>query len=111
MSLGVRLFELRQNTGLSLQKVADAIGVSKAHVWDLEKGRTKNPSFELVRKLAAYYGVSPDVLIGEAKAPAAEDQQVSRLYRGLQELSERDRAIVEAMIERMQSTGQGEPGS
>jgi transcriptional regulator with XRE-family HTH domain len=48
MNIGERLFSLRQKTGESLQGVADKVGVSKAHVWELEKGRSKNPSFELV---------------------------------------------------------------
>ena len=66
MSLEARLFEFRQNAKVSLQKVADAVGVSKAHIWELEKGRSTNPSFDLVRKLAAFYAVTPEELIGEA---------------------------------------------
>ena len=44
MQISERLFSLRQKSGQSLQQVADAIGVSKAHVWELEKGRSTNPS-------------------------------------------------------------------
>ncbi len=101
MNIGERLFSLRQKSGESLQGVADKVGVSKAHVWELEKGRSSNPSFELVRKLAAHYGVSIDVLTGNATEPGADRMQVDRIHRGLEDLSDRDREIVEQMIAAM----------
>ncbi|APE44436.1 transcriptional regulator [Sulfitobacter alexandrii] len=103
MDIGERLFSLRSKTGESLQQVADKVGVSKAHVWELEKGRSKNPSFDLVRKLAAHFGVSVDVLNGDASEPDKKDMAVDRIHRGLEELSERDRGIVEQMIEAMRN--------
>ncbi len=102
MSIGERLFSLRQKNGESLQQVADKVGVSKAHVWELEKGRSSNPSFDLVRKLAAHYGVPIDVLTGTVSEPGPEDLQIERIHRGLAGLSERDRNIVEQMIRSMQ---------
>ena len=36
MEIGERLMRLRQSSNQSLQQVADAVGVSKAHVWELE---------------------------------------------------------------------------
>jgi transcriptional regulator with XRE-family HTH domain len=107
VSIGEKLFSLRQKSGESLQGVADKVGVSKAHVWELEKGRSKNPSFEMVRKLAAHYGVSIDVLTGNAAEPEAADLQVDRIHRGLEELSDRDREIVEQMIAAMKQKAPG----
>ncbi|PTX57403.1 DNA-binding XRE family transcriptional regulator [Litoreibacter ponti] len=101
MDIGERLFSLRAKTGETLQEVADKVGVSKAHVWELEKGRSKNPSFELVRKLAKHFGVTVEVLIGEADEPDQKQIEIARIYRGLEDLSDRDRAIVEQMIETM----------
>lgn len=103
MRLGERIFGLRQKSGQSLQQVADAIGVSKAHVWELEKGRSANPSFELVRKLADHFAVTIDVLVGDDAEPAAEDLQIQRIHRDLGELSERDRDIIEQTIRLMKS--------
>lgn len=101
MEIEERLFSLRQKSGDTLQQVADAVGVSKAHVWELEKGRSKNPSFELVRKLAEHYGVSIDVLTGDTTEPAPRDMQIERIHRSLEALSERDRGIVEQMVASM----------
>ena len=101
MQIGERLFSLRQKSGESLQQVADSAGVSKAHVWELEKGRSRNPSFELVRKLAAHFNVSMDVLVGEGTEPSTEKQQVERIHRDLGALSDRDLSIVESMVKSM----------
>lgn len=70
MSLAEKLRELRAAKGVSLQVVADAIGATKPHVWELEKGKTKNPSLELLKKLAGYYEVTLDFLagVGEQKS-------------------------------------------
>ena len=112
MTLGTRLYELRQAAGVSLQKAADEIGVSKAHIWELEKGRSRNPSFELVTKLSVYYGVSPDVLTGAAATPAAGDLQIERIHRDLVDLSQRDRDLIETMVKSMrQKSGGVEAGS
>jgi transcriptional regulator with XRE-family HTH domain len=98
MDIEARLYGLRQASGESLQAVADAVGVSKAHVWELEKGRSRNPSFDLVRKLAKHYGVSVDVIAGDEDTPDAKEMRIDRIHRDLDELTDRDRAIVEDMI-------------
>ena len=78
--------------------------MSKAHVWELEKGLSKNPSFDLVRKLADHYGVSIDVLTGSAPVPEQAEVQVTQIYRDLGKLSARDREIIAAMIKNMANT-------
>lgn len=108
MQIGERLFSLRQKSGESLQEVADAVGVSKAHVWELEKGRSANPSFELVRKLAQHFGVALDVLTGAAIEPGDDALQIERIHRGLEDLSERDRRVVEELVKSMRTKPVGE---
>ena len=53
MSFARKLHDLRLAQRLSLQDVAKAVGISKAHVFNLEKGITANPSMDLVLKLAS----------------------------------------------------------
>ena len=108
MDIGERLFSLRQKTGESLQQVADKVGVSKAHVWELEKGRSRNPSFDLVHKLAEHFGVGIDVLTGRTGEPGSDQMQVERIHRGLQALSQRDREIVEQMVDSMNQKKAGD---
>ncbi len=107
MQLGERIFRLRQKSGQSLQDVADGVKVSKAHIWELEKGRSKNPSFELVRQLALHFGVSVDTLVGDAKEPGTEEMQIGRIHRDLEELSPGDRNVIEATIAAMRAKNKG----
>src|SRR3546814_3321242 len=58
--LGAKLRELRVERGQSLQQVADAVSASKAHLWEVETGKTQNPSVDLVRRLADHFGVRSD---------------------------------------------------
>ncbi|MBA3325207.1 MAG: helix-turn-helix domain-containing protein [Rhodobacteraceae bacterium] len=101
MDLGDRLNSLRRKSGQSLQSVADEVGVSKAHIWELEKGRSSNPSFELMNKLASHFGVGVGVLTGETEEPAVEDLQIERIHRDLKMLTDRDRQIIEEMVRSM----------
>ncbi len=58
MPLTDKLRTLRSKSGESLQQVGDAIKVSKAHIWELETGRSRNPSLDILKALAAHFGVS-----------------------------------------------------
>ncbi len=65
MRLATRVAKLRRQKSQSLQEVADAVEVSKAHIWELEKGRADNPSMALVTELADHFGVTVAYLVGE----------------------------------------------
>ncbi len=98
MSLATRLFELRLKAGQSLQQVADAVGVSKAHIWELEKAKTENPSMALVTRLADHFKVSVSFLVGEdIEAPDA-DVELQRMFRQAHQLTDAERAILDDMM-------------
>lgn len=99
MSLGERIGELRRRAGQSLQAVADGVGVSKAHVWEIEKGRADNPSMDLVRRLADHFGVSVAFLAGEAVESEDADPALQRMFRQANELDERERQILDEMLQ------------
>ncbi|MCP4410158.1 MAG: helix-turn-helix transcriptional regulator [Gammaproteobacteria bacterium] len=54
----------RAELGLSLQGLADRVGCSKAHVWDLEKGHSTNPTLDLALSLCEALQCSLGALIG-----------------------------------------------
>lgn len=70
MSIATKLQELRRKSGESLQQVADGVGVSKGHVWALEKGTADNPSLDLIRKLADHFNVTVTYLNDDTAEPA-----------------------------------------
>lgn len=89
MSLAAKLKQLRQRKGESLQQVADGVGVSKAHIWDMERGSSTNPGLELLTKLAAHFKVTIAFLSDEKIDPEeAAALQFFKEFGG--KLSERD---------------------
>lgn len=99
MGLGRRITKLRQKTKESLQDVATAVEVSKAHIWELEKGRTDNPSMDLVRRLADHFGVSVAMLVGEDSKAEDADPQLQRMFRQAQKLKPNERQMLDEMMQ------------
>jgi transcriptional regulator with XRE-family HTH domain len=99
MGIGARITALRVSKKESLQQVADAVGVSKAHIWEIEKGRAENPSMGLVTRLAEHFGVGVAYLVGEdAEAPDAE-AKLQHMFRQAKKLDDRERAIISDMMQ------------
>jgi transcriptional regulator with XRE-family HTH domain len=107
VSLAVKLKELRKAKKVSLQVAADALEISKQHLWDLEMGNSKNPSVELLKKLADYFEVSVAMLVGEAPDDDEEDQWAVAMFRGLKEVDQADRELIQTIIERNRKTKKG----
>ena len=99
MSLGARIRDLRIRKGQSLQEVAGAVGVSKTHIWEMEKGRSKNPSVDLLAKLADHFKVTITSLVGEDPESCGADEELMRMFRQAGELTEGDRAVLDDMIQ------------
>lgn len=47
----------RERLNLSLQTVADRAGITKSHMWELEQGRSINPTVRTVHGLAQALGI------------------------------------------------------
>lgn len=105
MPLKDRLKGLREASGMSLQEVAECVGASKAHIWDLEQGRSTNPSYELMKRLADCFKVGVSDLVGENPTGEAGDSRVLGMYRDLKELSDRDLDVIQQMVERLKQKG------
>ncbi len=60
---GERMKELRREKGLKQKDVAEALGVSPKAFTHYETGRRK-PNYELLAKVAGFYGVTADYLLG-----------------------------------------------
>ncbi len=104
MSFARRLHDLRIAERLSLQDVADRVGMSKAHVWNLEKGLSDNPSMEMVVKLAGLFRVGVADLVGEN--PDAQDAEPAMvaMFRDLKTLGPRDRETIRVLMEQLKGT-------
>lgn len=99
MELSHRINRLRLERAESLQDVASSVGVSKAHIWEIEKGRTDNPSMGLVKRLADHFEVSLSYLVSEdVDAPDANDK-IARMFRQAQDLDPRDVETLDALLQ------------
>ena len=108
MSIGARLKELRVRKNKSLQEVADGVGASKAHVWEIERGGSKNPSMELLIKLAEYFDVTVSYLVDEdLPRDAGEQEELMVLYRDLKRLDDKDRAAIRTLMKRFKEMKEG----
>jgi transcriptional regulator with XRE-family HTH domain len=103
VDLAVKLKQLRMRSGKSLQEVADAVGASKAHVWDLERGASRNPSLNLIKSLADFYKIGIADLIGENPGNAEADAELIAMYRNLTELSKSDRETIQILMDRLKA--------
>lgn len=111
---GNRLRRLREAKKLTLQQVADAVGCTKAYIWELEMKEGQRPSAERVQALARVLGVTMEDVMGETieEAPQAspEDVQFFREYVGMSEADkQRYRQALELMFGRRQDDA--DPGA
>lgn len=69
----------RQSAKLSLDDVAKASGMTKSHIWELEQGRSRNPTVRTVWSIAAALGTSPADMLGLDPGVTGTDPLAARL--------------------------------
>lgn len=86
---GIRLREFREAKGLTLQQVAEAVGCTKAYVWELEMREGQKPTAERLNAIAKTLGVTIQDLLGEPvtpmQTPTPTDVAFFREYAGMSE--------------------------
>lgn len=102
----LRIFRMKQK--LSLQELADKVQASKAHIWDLEQGKTKNPSLALLTQLSRALEVPIKDLVGETEEAVTEnDAQLAPLFRDLRGLSPDQIGLIRTMTDKLREMGDG----
>ena len=78
-----RITKLRKERGLKRQQVADDLGITRASLEFYEKGKRK-PDIEMTARIAKYYNVSADYLLGLSEGKIINDDlQAICKYTGL----------------------------
>ena len=93
MSLKIHIRELRKAKGLTLAQLAEKVGISTAHMSEVERG-IKNLNNHLITRLSTALDAAPEVLISGDTAP-----NVSRLHAIMSQLDEAEQARVAAFAE------------
>jgi len=81
MDMQHRLFELRQSRNLTQQRLAIDLGIDQTSISSYECGKYL-PTVEVLVKIAEYFGVSTDYLLGlsEIKSPLKTAQNEKDTY-------------------------------
>ena len=105
MSIFERVKELCDSNGISVNELAEKVGLSFNSVY---RWRNQTPSIDKVEKVARYFGVSVDYLIGheipdgdnyivlgKLEKMTAHDVKIVRLYN---KASEDDRKVIDMIL-------------
>lgn len=83
MDIGKRIEQVREEKGLTQSALAREMGVSQSAVSQIEAGE-RNPSYDMLRQIAAALKVSVPHLVGApVEKLAPEEEAHFRQYRGL----------------------------
>ena len=102
---------LAKKQGISLQKIAEDLGFSTNYLYSLKN--KKAPSAEHIAKIADYFGVSTDYLLGRSENPNhassdhidkptqinVEDMANNVMLFGGRELKDEKKKIIQSIIE------------
>ncbi|HDR7611428.1 TPA: helix-turn-helix transcriptional regulator [Bacillus mycoides] len=72
--IGEKIKELRKNSKITQEQLGNAIGVSKMAVSYFEKGK-KSPGRETLEKIADYFNVTTDYLLGRSEDPELNEEE------------------------------------
>lgn len=72
------LKKLRENAGISQEELANALGISKSTVGMYEQGKRMPNTNTVLKKIAAYFGVTIDYLVGYM--PCGETSEAHDLF-------------------------------
>ena len=92
-AFGSRIATLRATHKMTLDQVAAASGMTKSHVWELENGRSRNPTVRAVWGIASALGVTPAYMLGIATDTNSIDPLAHKLSQIIRAESAK-RAIV-----------------
>ena len=116
----IRLRELRQSHSLSLQKLADAVGMSKSSINMYERDE-REPGLDTLEAIADFFNVDLDYLLGKTDIPRktlihstsnndiSEDDFAYALYNETKELTKEQKSMILSMAksfkERLEKDG------
>lgn len=92
---------LRVQMGMSGNGLAKAAGLAQSQVWDLEAGRTQNPTAPVLQALAGALGVTVDELLrDEGEGNAADSGRPPETARTLRDSLSHDKGTAGRQRER-----------
>ena len=94
MTITTELKKLRTKNNLSMSKIADSLGIPKGTYATYEYG-TREPNIEMINKIADFYGVSVDSLLGR------DTKDANTLIEEIEELPPEGQVIIADLIHKI----------
>jgi transcriptional regulator with XRE-family HTH domain len=93
MNFGEKLSHLRNQKGLSQYEAAEKLGIKRPRYNAWEQGISK-PRADMVNKIAEFFGVTPDYLLGFESTDSIPDWATAKDKRDFKKLLEDDTEIM-----------------
>ncbi len=97
--LGVRLKYLRKSNNKTQQDIADILGITRPAYTAYEQGK-RNPDYEILEKIADYYNVSIDYLLGRTDNTGALHTQAGISDNEYNNLSSYQKEVIDFFLTR-----------
>ena len=97
-TLGQLIKKARKRSNLTIEALADKVGVSERYLYRIEN-EGKTPSFDVLYKLIRYLNISSDSIFYPEKP--SKGSEIEDLVRMLNNCNERDLKIVKATVKAM----------
>lgn len=76
--IGKNIYEIRRRRGLTLTELADRAGIAKSYLSNIERNLNKNPSVNVMEKLALVLGVELKELLNTEKPTVTQNHQLDK---------------------------------
>jgi transcriptional regulator with XRE-family HTH domain len=99
-SLQTKVRDLRKKAGMTLDALAEATGVSKSYLWEIENRQSApSPSAEKLAAIAGVFSVTVDYLLEEGASKPEERHLDEAFYRNYKDLAPEDKERVRRILE------------
>lgn len=78
LTRGERITDLRRERNLTVEQLADIVGVSKGTISNLENDKSSNVKVDFIVQLANYFGVTTDYLLGLSEHMTEETAKLGK---------------------------------
>ena len=103
-SLGETLAIQRRSRRLSIIDLAARAGISRQHIWRIEKGIVDNPTRDMLTRLAAALSVGREELVPAGPAP---DDVMNTIRANATQMTDEDMAVLRGLAARLRQRAAG----
>jgi len=74
--LRLNIEQLCKDRGISINAMAEGIGIRQSTISGIMVGRSKNPTIQVLWRIADFFGITIDALVGRSNSTSSEDTAI-----------------------------------